>query len=121
MFSQMVDDNPYQLLQSWKQKKYRKTNYDNIHACYNDLKYIRIKPKSNITLSPGFMSIVLKHPKEWVIQNFKLENDITLCNETHNVIYFTLQECLLSEEEREYKLHIKNGVPTNEEKWEIDI
>ena len=83
----MVEDSPYQLLQSWKQKKYRKTNYENIHACYNDLKYIRIKPKSEITLTSGILSIVLKHPKE----------------------------------EKEYKLHIKNGVPTNEEKWEIDI
>ena len=104
-----------------KQNKYIKTNYQNIHAFYNQLKYIRIKPKSNITLTPGLLSIVLKHPKEWVIQNFKLENEVTLCNETYNVIYFTLQECLLSKEEKEFKLHIKNGVPNDEEKWEINI
>ena len=117
----MEEDSPYQLLQSWKQKKYRKTNYENIHACYNGLKYIRIKPKSEITLTSGVLSIVLKHPKKWVLQNFLLENHVTLCNETHNVIYFTLKESLLSKEVKEYKLHIKNGVPTNEEKWEIDI
>tara|TARA_Y100001938_G_scaffold147581_1_gene229075 strand:- start:371 stop:727 length:357 start_codon:yes stop_codon:yes gene_type:complete len=118
----MVEDNsPFNLLQKWKQKKYKKTNYENIHAYYNDVKYIRIKPKSNITLSPGFLSIILKHPTEWVMQNFKLESDVTLSNETNNVVYFTLEGCLLSKEDKEYKLHIKNGIPKNEEKWEIDI
>lgn len=118
----MVEDNtPFNLLQNWKQKKYRKTNYENIHACYNELKYIRIKPKSNISLTPGFLSIVLKHPKEWVIQNFVLEDEVTFCNETHNVVYFVLRESLLSEEEKEHKLHLKNGIPKNEEKWEINI
>ena len=116
----MVEDN-HQILQSWKNKTYRKTNYENVQDCYNEVKYVRMRPKSNITITPGFLSIIIKHPKEWVKQNFKLEQEVTLCNETHSVIYFTLEESLLSEEEREYKLHIKNGIPKDEEKWEIDI
>tara|TARA_A100000172_G_C3012512_1_gene100292 strand:- start:112 stop:468 length:357 start_codon:yes stop_codon:yes gene_type:complete len=115
------DKSPLELLKDWKNKLYRKTNYNNIYASYGDQKYIRMKPKSQISITPGFLYIILKHPKEYVKQNFKLERDVTLCNETHNVIYFSLEESLLSEEENDYKLHVKNGIPKNEEKWEIDI
>jgi len=106
----MVEDNPFQLLQNWKNKPYQKTNYDNIHVFYGDLKYIRMKPKTQISLTPGFLHLIIKHPNKWVHQNFKLENEITLKNETHKVLYYTLIDSLLSNDEKEYKLHIKNGI-----------
>ena len=120
-FNPMVEDNPFQILQTWKGKPYKRTNYENIYAFYDDQTYIRMKPYSQISLTPGYLHIIIKHPKEWVKQNFKLEKEVTLCNETHNIVYFSLKESLLSKEENNNKLHIKNGVPKNEEKWEIDI
>ena len=70
-----------------------------------------MKPKSCITLTPGFIFMIIKHPKEWVQQNFKLEDDVTLHNETNNTLYFTLKDSLLSDEEKNEKLQVKNGVP----------
>ena len=102
---------PYDILQVWKKKPYQKTNYENIHACYENDKHYRIKPKSQITLTPGFVHFVIKKPKEWVQQNFKLEDDVTLHNETNNILYFTLKDSLLSDEEKNEKLYVKNGVP----------
>ena len=106
---------PLELLQDWKSKPYKKTNYENIHVFYDDQKYIRMKPKSNISLSPGFLHLILKHPKEWVRQNFKLESDTTLCNETNKVLYYTIKDCLFFDEIKDFKLHIKNGVPNDDE------
>jgi len=108
---------PFEILQDWRSKPYRRTNYENIHAFYGDKKYIRMKPKSEISLTPGFLHLIIKHPKEWVHQNFKLENEITLKNETHNILYYTLIESLISNDEKEYKLHVKNGVPKEDEEW----
>jgi len=109
---------PFEILQDWRSKPYRRTNYENIHAFYGDKKYIRMKPKSEISLTPGFLHLIIKHPKEWVHQNFKLENEITLKNETHNILYYTLIESLISNNEKEYKLHVKNGVPKEDEEWQ---
>ena len=65
-----------------------------------------MKPKSCITLTPGFIFMIIKHPKEWVQQNFKLEDDVTLHNETNNILYFTLKDSLLSDEEKNEKLYV---------------
>ncbi len=81
---------PLDILQDWKAKPYQKTNYDNIHAFYGDQKYIRMKPKTHITLTAGLLHLIIKHPKEWVQQNFKIEEAVTLHNETHNILYYTL-------------------------------
>ena len=109
---------PFEVLQDWKSKPYKRTNYENIHAFYGDQKYIRMKPKSQISLTPGFLHLIIKHPKEWVRQNLKLEEEVTLYNETHNVLYYTVIDSLISEEEKELKLHVKTGIPLeNEEKW----
>ena len=105
------------ILQHWKKQPYMKTNYDNIHAHYADHKYIRMKPKSQITLTPGLVFMIIKHPKQWVQQNFKLENDVTLHNETSNVLYFILKDSLLSNEEKNEKLHVKNGIPKGDDEW----
>lgn len=106
--------NPLNILTGWKSKPFHKTNYENIHAYYADQKYIRMKPKSQIGLSPGFLKIVLKHPMEYVLEGYHFNEDITLFNETHTIVYFTLKNCLLSHEENQLKLHIKNGVDTKE-------
>tara|TARA_R100000734_G_C3215558_1_gene29031 strand:+ start:179 stop:517 length:339 start_codon:yes stop_codon:yes gene_type:complete len=108
---------PLNILQDWKSKPYQKTNYENIHAYYGDQKYIRMKPKSQISLTPGFLHIIIKHPKEWVHQNFKLKDEVTLKNETPSILYYTLIESLISNDEKEYKLHVKNGVPKEDEEW----
>lgn len=113
----MVEDNHFQLLQSWKSKPYKKTNYENIHAFYGDQKYIRMKPKTQISLTPGFLHIILKQPGEWKKQNIKLEEEVTLCNETHNILYYTVIDSLISDEEKQLKLHIKNGIPKDDEEW----
>ena len=63
--------NAFNILQDWKSKPYQKTNYDNIHAFYGDQKYIRMKPKTHITLTPGLLHLIIKYPKEWIQQNFK--------------------------------------------------
>ena len=107
---------PFHILQSWKSKKYSKTNYENIYAFYDDKKYIRMKPNSQISLTPGFLSIVLKHPKEYVLEGYQLQTDVVLKNETNNVMYFALEDSLLSNEDNEIKLHIKKGI-YNEEEW----
>jgi hypothetical protein len=101
---------PLELLQVWKSKPYKKTNYENIKAFYDDHKYIKMKPNSQISLTEGFFHVILKHPKEWVQQNFKLEREVTLCNETNSFLYFTVIQSLIFDEEKEYKLHVKNGV-----------
>jgi hypothetical protein len=108
---------PFETLQDWKSKPYQRTNYENIHAFYGDQKYIRMKPKTHITLTPGLLHLIIKHPKEWVHQNFKLEEEVTLHNETHNILYYTLIDSLISDEEKELKLHVKNGIPKEDEEW----
>ena len=99
---------PLDELKSWKQKPYIKSNYDNIHIFYDDQKYIRMKPKTKIALTPGFLHLILKKPNNWERENIKIEGDVTLCNDTHSIIYYTLKESLLSNDDNEYKLHIKN-------------
>jgi len=101
---------PFEVLQDWKSKPYKKTNYDNIEAYYDRQKYIKMKPKSFIGLTPGFLHIIIKHPREWVQQNLKLEDEVTLYNETGKTIYYTIIDSLIFNEERDLKLHIKNGV-----------
>ena len=102
------------MLAEWRSKPFHKTNYENIHAYYSDHKYIRMKPKSSIGLSPGYLKIILKHPKEYVLEGYEFKKDITLCNETHTIVYFILENSLLSNDQNELKLHIKNGVDTKE-------
>ena len=109
---------PLDILQDWKSKPYQKTNYENIHAFYGDQKYIRMKPKSHITLTPGLLHLIIKHPKEWVRQNLKLEEEVTLHNETYNILYYTVIDSLISDEEKQLKLHVKNGVPKEDEEWQ---
>jgi|SRR6056300_711047 len=109
---------PFEILQDWKSKPYQKTNYENIHAFYGDQKYIRMKPKSHITLTPGLLHLIIKHPKEWVRQNLKLEEEVTLHNETYNILYYTVIDSLISDEEKQLKLHVKNGVPKEDEEWQ---
>jgi len=108
---------PFEILQDWKSKSYQRTNYENIHVFYGDQKYIRMKPKSQISLTPGFLHLIIKHPKEWVRQNLKLEEEVTLHNETNNVLYYTVIDSLISDEEKQLKLHVKNGVPKEDEEW----
>jgi|TARA_B100001063_G_C16750048_1_gene549769 hypothetical protein len=103
--------NAFNILQDWKSKPYQKTNYDNIHAFYGDQKYIRMKPKTHITLTPGLLHLIIKYPKEWIQQNFKLDEEVTLHNETHNILYYTVIDSLISDEEKQVKLHVKNGIP----------
>jgi len=109
---------PFEILQDWRSKPYQKTNYENIHAFYGDQKYIRMKPKSHITLTPGLLHLIIKHPKEWVRQNLKLEEEVTLHNETYNILYYTVIDSLISDEEKQLKLHVKNGVPKEDEEWQ---
>ena len=101
---------PLQLLQVWKEKPFKKTNYENIKAFYDDYKYVKMKPNSQISLTEGLFHIILPHPGEWVKQNFKLERYVTLCNETNSFLYFTLKQSLIFDDEQDYKLHVKNGV-----------
>ena len=101
---------PLEELKIWKQKPYIKSNYENIHIFYDDQKYVRMKPKTQISLSPGFLHLILKKPRHWVKENIKIESDVTLCNETHDVIYYTLIESLISDEDNEFKLYVKNGI-----------
>ena len=108
---------PFEILQDWKSKPYQKTNYDNIHIFYGDYKYIKMKPQSQITLTPGFLHLIIKHPNEWVIQKIKLEDDATLQNETNNILYCTVIDSLISNEEKQLKLHVKKGLPGENEQW----
>jgi len=109
--------NPLDILQEWKSKPYQKTNYENIHIFYGDCKYIKMKPQSQITLTPGFLHLIIKYPNEWVRQNIKLEDDATLQNETNDILYYTVIDSLISNEEKELKLHVKNGSPGENEQW----
>ena len=95
---------PIELLNIWKKKPYQKSNYENIHIYYGDQKYVRMKPKTRITLSDGLMQI-------------EIQGEVTLCNDTHNVIYYTLKESLISSDDKECKLHVKNGIPQDNEQW----
>ena len=91
---------PIELLNIWKKKPYQKSNYENIHIYYGDQKYVRMKPKTRITLSDGLMQIILKQPKDWKKQSIEIQGEVTLCNDTHNVIYYTLKESLISSDEK---------------------
>ena len=109
---------PFDELNIWKQKPFIKSNYENIHIYYGDQKYVRMKPKTQIALTPGFLHLILKKPGSWQRENIKIEGDVTLCNDTHNVIYYTLLNSLLSNDNNEIKLHIKNGIPGDKEQWQ---
>lgn len=108
------DKAPFLIYQEWKDKPYQKTNYENIHVFYGDQKYIRMKPHSQITLTPGFLHLIIKYPNEWVKQNIKLEDDATIQNETNNILYYTVIDSLFYDDDKELKLHIKNGIPPEE-------
>ena len=95
---------PFQILQDWKSKPYQRTNYENIHVFYGDQKYVRMKPKSQISLTSGFLHLILKHPKQYVHEILKLEDEVTLKNETNNVLYYTLIESLIFNDEKEFKV-----------------
>ena len=109
---------PFDILQNWKAKPYQRTNYENIHVFYGDQKYVRMKPKSQISLTSGFLHLILKHPKQYVHENLKLEDEVTLKNETNNVLYYTLIESLIFNDEKEFKVHVKSGVLREEEQWQ---
>ena len=52
-------------------------------------------------------------------QNFKLEEDVTVVNETLQIIYFYVIDSLLSSTEVELKLYVKTGVLSEEEEWKL--
>lgn len=102
-------------LKNWKSKKYQASNLENIQVCYEDFKYVKMNPKSFISLTPGFLHLIIKHPKEWVEQNFKLEENTNLYNETNNYLYFTVKDSSFFTDNLDLKLHVKNGVPKENE------
>jgi len=102
-------------LKYWKSKKFIDSNFENIKVCYEDCKYVKMNPKSFISLTPGFLNLIIKHPKEWVEQNFKLEEDTNLHNETNNYLYFTVKDSSFFMDKLNLKLHVKNGVPKENE------
>lgn len=106
---------PLQILKQWKEKPYVKTNYKNVEVCYDDQKYVRLNMKSSIGISPGFITLIVKKANEYVMQVVKLEDEVELCNETANYLYFLINDSLLFEEHKKLKLHIKNGTPTQDE------
>lgn len=101
-------------LKFFKERPYQKGNIDGVSICYEDRKYVRMDPEASITLSPGYMQLILKKPKNWVIQHIKIEEEVTLINETKKYMYFTLQDSLFDIGEKEFKLHIKNGIDPDE-------
>jgi len=101
-------------LKFFKERPYKKGNIEGINICYEDRKYVRLDPDASITVSPGYMYLILKKPKNWVIQHIKIEEEVTLVNETKKYMYFTLQDSLFDIEEKEFKLHIKSGIDPNE-------
>jgi hypothetical protein len=92
-----------------------KTNYENVEVCYDDQKYVKLNMKSSIGVSPGFITLIVKKANEYVMQVVKLEDEVELCNETANYLYFLINDSLLFEEHKKLKLHIKNGTPTQDE------
>ena len=101
-------------LKFFKERPYQKGNIDGVSICYQDRKYVRMDPEASITLSPGYICLILKKPKNWVIQHIRLEEEATLINETKKYMYFTLQDSLFDIEEKEFKLHIKSGIDPDE-------
>lgn len=98
-------------LNYFKSKNYIKTNIEGVDVCYEDKKYVRMAPKTSVTLSPGFIYLIIKHPNEWVVQYIELQKEATLVNETGKYMYYTLQDSVFEEEEKQFKLHIKSGIP----------
>jgi len=98
-------------LREWKNKPYLNTNYENVKIFYDDLKYVKIDAKSQISLTEGILHLILKHPKEWVKQVFNLQKDVTLINQTHHPLYFCVEDSLISNDENNIRLEIKNGIP----------
>lgn len=101
-------------LNFFKKRPYKKTNLEGISTCYEDRKYVRMDPEASVTLSPGFIYLILKKPENWVIQHIKIEEEVTLVNETKKYMYYTLQDSVFDVEEKELKLHIKSGIDPNE-------
>jgi hypothetical protein len=98
-------------LKEWKNKPYFNSNYKNIKIFYDDYKYIKMDPKTQISLTEGVLHLILKHPKEWVKQVFDLKKDVTLVNHTNRPLFFCVKNSLLYENENQLKLEVRNGVP----------
>ena len=111
----MTQEEIIEELNFFKKQPYRATNIEGVDISYGDRKYVRMKPKAQVTISSGLMHLILKKPKGWTIQNIKIEEEVTIVNETHKHMYYTLNEALFDPEEKEFKLHIKNGIDPNED------
>ena len=110
----MSQDSIIQELNIFKNKKYKETNIEGIDVCYEDRKYVRMHPKTSITLSPGFVYLIMKKPKQWTIQYIELQTETTLVNETGKYMYYTLQDSVFDGDEKDFKLHIKSGIDPDE-------
>ena len=101
-------------LKFFKERPYKKGNIEGISICYEDRKYVRMHPKKSITLSPGFVYLIMKKPKQWTIQYIELQTETTLVNETGKYMYYTLQDSVFDGDEKDFKLHIKSGIDPDE-------
>ena len=110
----MTQDEILKEFKFFKERPYQKTNIEGIDICYEDRKYVRMDPKSSVTVSPGFMYLIIKKPKQWVAQYIKIEEEVTLVNETRKYMYYTLQDSVFDTGEKEFKLHIKSGIDPDE-------
>jgi|TARA_E500000318_G_scaffold67983_1_gene62753 hypothetical protein len=106
----MSNSNVIRELNYFKSKKYKKINIEGVEVCYDDKKYVRMAPKTSVSISPGSVYLIIKEPKEWVIKYIEIEKEATLVNETGKYMYFTLQNSVFEEEQKELKIHIKSGI-----------
>lgn len=93
-----------------RSRPYQKSNHEKIDVFYDQQTFLKMHPKSSITLSPGELFIILKKPEGLSAESHRILEEIKLINETNSIIYCVLTNCLFSENETKNTMHIKLGV-----------
>lgn len=111
----MLNMEPKDELNFWKQQSYKESNYDNLSIAYDyPLKHLKIKPKTSITLSEGKLHLIINHMNGLQKQEFDLKEDVTLYNDTVKSLYCAVEDSLISDEPKEFTITVKNGKKENE-------
>lgn len=113
--------NPLNTLNHWKNQPYKRTNYENIQVHYGDLKFIKMKPKSFIALTPGLLTLILKKKREWILQEVRINEEINLINDTSKVLYYTIEDSVFFDEEKELKVSVRPDIGEELKEGEIWI
>tara|TARA_B100001057_G_C22866467_1_gene956694 strand:+ start:2006 stop:2356 length:351 start_codon:yes stop_codon:yes gene_type:complete len=111
----MLNMEPKDEYDIWKSQNYRSSNYDQLSVAYDyPLKHLKLKPKSSITLSEGKVYLIINHMNGLQKQEFDIEKDVTIHNHTFTDLYCAVEDSLISDEDVDFSITVKNGEKENE-------